>query len=70
LKWNELNAPMRRNINLDDVGRSGLYLVSDLSSGVTGEVHHVDCGYHVVGMMAPESSQEIADLLDGAKLTD
>jgi len=47
-----------------------LYLLSDLSSGVTGEVHHVDCGYHVVGMMAPESSQEIADLLDGAKLTD
>ena len=70
LKWNELNAPMRRNVTLDDVGRSGLYLISDLSSGVTGEVHHVDCGYHVVGMMEPGSSQEIANLLDGAKLTD
>lgn len=70
LKWNELNAPMRRNVTMDDVGRSGLYLVSDLSSGVTGEVHHVDCGYHVVGMMAPESAQDIADLLDGANLTD
>ena len=65
LKWNELNAPMHRNVNFDDVGRAGLYLVSDLSSGVTGEVHHVDCGYHVVGMMSPESSQEISDLLDG-----
>ncbi|MBT5242413.1 MAG: enoyl-ACP reductase FabI [Rhodospirillaceae bacterium] len=70
LKWNELNAPMHRNVTLDDVGRSGIYLVSDLSSGVTGEVHHVDCGYHVVGMMAPESAQDIADLLDGAKLKD
>ena len=70
LKWNELNAPMHRNVTLADVGRSGLYLVSDLSSGVTGEVHHVDCGYHVVGMMAPESAQDIADLLDGANLKD
>lgn len=70
LKWNELNAPMHRNVSMDDVGGSGLYLISDLSSGVTGEVHHVDCGYHVVGMMAPESAQDIADLLDGAKLTD
>lgn len=70
LKWNELNAPMHRNVSMDDVGRSGLYLISDLSSGVTGEVHHVDCGYHVVGMMAPESAQDISDLLDGAKLTD
>ena len=70
LKWNELNSPMHRNVNLDDVGRSGLYLISDLSSGVSGEVHHVDCGYHIVGMMAPESAQEISDLLDGANLTD
>jgi enoyl-[acyl-carrier protein] reductase I len=70
LKWNELNAPMHRNVNLDDVGGSGLYLISDLASGVSGEVHHVDCGYHIVGMMAPESAQEISDLLDGAKLTD
>ena len=70
LKWNELNAPMHRNVTMDDVGRSGMYLISDLSSGVTCEVHHVDCCYHVVGMMAPESAQDIADLLDGANLTD
>ena len=50
LKWNELNAPLRRTITIDDVGGSGLYFLSDLSSGVTGEVHHVDAGYHVVGM--------------------
>ncbi|MEO0689339.1 MAG: enoyl-ACP reductase FabI [Pseudomonadota bacterium] len=50
LKWNELNAPLRRTITIDDVGGSGLYLLSDLSAGVTGEVHHVDAGYHTVGM--------------------
>jgi len=50
LKWNELNAPLRRNVTIEDVGGAGLYLLSDLASGVTGEVHHVDCGYHVVGM--------------------
>ena len=50
LKWNELNTPLRRTITIDDVGGSGLYFLSDLSSGVTGEVHHVDAGYHVVGM--------------------
>lgn len=50
LKWNEYNAPLKRNVTLEDLGGSGLYLLSDLSSGVTGEVHHVDCGYHVVGM--------------------
>ena len=50
LKWNELNSPLRRNITLDDVGGSGLYFLSDLSAGVTGEVHHVDAGYHTVGM--------------------
>jgi len=50
LKWNELNAPLRRNVTIDDVGGSALYLLSDLSRGVTGEVHHVDCGYHTVGM--------------------
>jgi enoyl-[acyl-carrier protein] reductase I len=59
LKWNELNAPMRRNVSRQDVGRSGLYLLSDLSSGVTGEVHHVDCGYHLVGMKA-EDAPDIA----------
>jgi enoyl-[acyl-carrier protein] reductase I len=50
LKWNELNAPLRRNVTIEDVGGAGLYMLSDLSSGVTGEVHHVDAGYHVVGM--------------------
>jgi enoyl-[acyl-carrier protein] reductase I len=52
LKWNEYNAPLRRNVSLDDVGGSALYLLSDLSKGVTGEVHHVDSGYHIVGMKA------------------
>jgi len=50
LKWNQLNSPLRRNTTIEDVGGAGLYLLSDLSSGVTGEVHHVDSGYHVVGM--------------------
>ena len=50
LKWNELNSPLRRNVTINDVGGSGLYFLSDLSSGVTGETHHVDAGYHVVGM--------------------
>ena len=55
LKWNELNAPLRRNVTAEDVGKSGFYLLSDLSSGVTGECHHVDCGYHVVGMKAEDA---------------
>jgi len=59
LKWNELNAPLRRNVTIDDVGGSGLYFLSDLSSGVTGEVHHVDAGYHVVGMKQ-EDAPDIA----------
>ncbi len=50
LKWNELNSPLRRNITIDEVGKAGLYLLSDLSSGVTGEIHHVDSGYNVIGM--------------------
>jgi enoyl-[acyl-carrier protein] reductase I len=52
MKWNEYNSPLRRNVTQDDVGRSALYLLSDLGSGVTGEVLHVDAGYHVVGMKA------------------
>jgi enoyl-[acyl-carrier protein] reductase I len=55
LKWNQYNAPLRRNVTLEEVGKSGLYLLSDLSSGVTGEIHHVDCGYHVVGMKAADA---------------
>ena len=50
LKWNQFNSPLKRNTTIEDVGGAGVYLLSDLSSGVTGEVHHVDCGYHVVGM--------------------
>ena len=55
LKWNELNSPLRRNVDIDDVGKSAVYMLSDLSSGVTGEVHHVDAGYHVVGMKAVDA---------------
>ena len=55
MKWNELNSPLKRNTTIEDVGKSGLYLLSDLSSGVTGEVHHVDSGYHVVGMKAVDA---------------
>ena len=55
LKWNEYNSPLKRNVTLDDVGGAGLYLLSGLSSGVTGETHHVDCGYHVVGMKAVDA---------------
>jgi enoyl-[acyl-carrier protein] reductase I len=50
LKWNRLNSPLQRNVTIEDVGGAGVYLLSDLSAGVTGEVHHVDSGYHVVGM--------------------
>jgi len=59
LKWNELNSPLRRNVTIDDVGGGALYLLSDLASGVTGEIHHVDGGYNVVGMKA-EDAPDIA----------
>ncbi len=55
LKWNEYNSPLKRNVTLDDVGGAGVYLLSDLSSGVSGETHHVDCGYHIVGMKAVDA---------------
>ncbi len=55
LKWNQYNSPLKRNVTIEDVGGAGLYLLSDLGSGVTGEVHHVDCGYHVVGMKAVDA---------------
>ena len=61
LKWNQYNSPLRRNVTLNDVGGCGIYLLSDLSAGVTGETHHVYCGYHVVGMKAidaPDMSPE------------
>lgn len=55
LRWNEYNAPLRRTVTTEDVGNSALYLLSDLSRGVTGEVHHVDAGYHIVGMKNPDA---------------
>ncbi|MGH1377557.1 MAG: enoyl-ACP reductase FabI [Alphaproteobacteria bacterium] len=64
LKWNELNAPLKRNVTIGDVGRSGLFLLSDLGSGVTGETLHVDSGYHTVGMLAVDSVAETAELLE------
>lgn len=65
LKWNELNSPLKRNVTIEDVGNSGLYLLSDLGAGVTGEVLHVDAGYHTVGMVATDSAAETAELLQG-----
>ena len=65
LKWNEYNSPLKRNVSLDQVGGAAVYLLSDLSTGVTGEVHHVDSGYHVVGMMAVDAAPEISQLLQG-----
>jgi enoyl-[acyl-carrier protein] reductase I len=55
LKWNELNSPLRRTVTIDDVGGAALYLLSDLASGVTGEIHHVDAGYNVIGMKAEDA---------------
>lgn len=63
LKWNEYNAPLKRNVTIDDVGRSALFLLSDLGSGVTGETLHVDAGYHTVGMCAVDKVSETAELL-------
>ena len=65
MKWNELNSPLRRNVDQDEVGKSALYLLSDLSSGVTGEVLHVDAGYHVVGMKAVDAPD--IDVVTGRK---
>ena len=59
LKWNEYNSPLRRNVTIEDVGGAGVYLLSDLASGVTGEIHHVDAGYNVIGMKA-EDAPDIA----------
>ncbi len=61
MKWNEYNSPLRRNVTIDDVGKSALYLLSDLGSGVTGEVLHVDAGYHVVGMKAVDAPDITTD---------
>ncbi len=63
LKWNELNSPLRRNVTIGEVGAAGLYLLSDLGRGVSGEVHHVDCGYHTVGMVSVDAAEEVSQLL-------
>jgi enoyl-[acyl-carrier protein] reductase I len=55
LRWNEYNSPLRRTVTTDEVGDSGLYLLSDLGRGVTGEILHVDAGYHIVGMKHPDA---------------
>jgi enoyl-[acyl-carrier protein] reductase I len=55
LKWNQYNSPLRRNVTIEDVGGAAVYLLSDLAGGVTGEIHHVDCGYHIVGMKNPDA---------------
>ena len=55
LRWNQLNSPLRRNVTIEEVGGAAVYLLSDLAAAVTGEVHHVDCGYHTVGMMNPDA---------------
>jgi enoyl-[acyl-carrier protein] reductase I len=55
LKWNEYNSPLRRTVSIEEVGNAGVYFLSDMSSGVTGEIHHVDAGYHVVGMKNPKA---------------
>ena len=64
LKWNELNAPLKRNVNQEDVGNAALYLLSDLGTAVTGEIQHVDCGYHTVGMVAVDEAGKVSDLLN------
>ena len=63
LRWNELNAPLKRNVNQEDVGNAALYLLSDLGSAVTGEIQHVDCGYHTVGMLAVDEAEKVSELL-------
>ena len=63
MHWNELNAPLKRNVTIDDVGNAGLYLLSDLSSGVTAEILHVDAGYNITGMFAEDNAVETSKLL-------
>ena len=63
LRWNELNSPLKKNVSQDDIGSSALYLLSDLGSAVTGEVQHVDNGYHTVGMVAVDETEKVSELL-------
>ena len=69
LKWNEINAPLKRNVTTIEVGNSALYLLSDLGTGVTGEVLHVDAGYHNVGMIAVDETKQLAELLTNMNAT-
>jgi enoyl-[acyl-carrier protein] reductase I len=64
LKWYEYNAPLRRGVTIEEVGEAGVYLLSDMSRGVTGEVHHVDSGYHVVGMKHPDAPDIVVGPVD------
>lgn len=64
LKWNEYNAPLRRTVTIEEVGKAAVYLLSDMASGVTGEVHHVDSGYHVIGMKNPDAPDMTLDKSD------
>jgi enoyl-[acyl-carrier protein] reductase I len=70
MRWNELNSPLKRNVTTEQVGGAGLYLLSDLAAGVTGEVHHVDSGYHVVGMLRTDATAEAAELLANFRTQD
>jgi enoyl-[acyl-carrier protein] reductase I len=69
LRWNEINAPMKRNVSTTEVGHSALFLLSDLGTGVTGEVLHVDAGYHTVGMIAADETKQLADLVNNMHST-
>jgi len=67
LRWNEINAPLRRNITTIEVGNAGLFLLSDLGASVTGETLYVDAGYHIMGMLLEKGALETADLLNNIK---
>jgi enoyl-[acyl-carrier protein] reductase I len=69
LKWNEINAPMKRNVTQVEVGHSALYLLSDLGTGVTGEVLHVDAGYHTVGMIAADETEKLTEMANAMNAT-
>lgn len=69
LRWNEINAPLKRNVTTTEVGNAALFLLSDLGSGVTGEISHVDAGYHTVGMIAVDETQQLADLVNNMNET-
>jgi enoyl-[acyl-carrier protein] reductase I len=69
LRWNEVNAPLKRNVTSTEVGHAALFLLSGLGSGVSGEVLHVDSGYHTVGMVAVDNTQKLADLVNDMNKT-